>query len=94
MPSESEKKYEQPDPTINAIIIAYACEPNKPSEPAVGWNCIHEIAKFANVVVITRSNNRKSIETSSTDGRIKFVYVDYNEAITKLKKSVPICVYP
>ena len=28
------------------LILAYACEPNKPSEPGVGWHLGREISEF------------------------------------------------
>lgn len=47
---------------MRILISAYACEPGKGSEPAVGWNCVRQIASFHEVWVITRANNRESIE--------------------------------
>ena len=47
---------------MRILISAYACEPDKGSEPAVGWNCIREIARFHEVWTITRTNNRHPIE--------------------------------
>ena len=47
---------------LKVLLSAYACEPNKGSEPGVGWNWLIEIAKLNHkVTVITRSNNKKSI---------------------------------
>ena len=46
---------------IRVLISAYACEPNKGSEPGVGWNWALQMAKLNEVYVITRSNNRKII---------------------------------
>ena len=66
--------------TTRVLAFAYACEPNKGSEPGAGWNWVRMIARFADVWVITRANNRESIE-SFLDGlperdRLHFVYVD------------------
>jgi glycosyltransferase involved in cell wall biosynthesis len=47
---------------LRILISAYACEPDKGSEPGVGWNWVHQIARFHEVWVITRANNRKPIE--------------------------------
>ena len=44
------------------LILAYACEPNKGSEPEVGWKWIQQIAKFGECWVLTRANNRSVIE--------------------------------
>lgn len=48
---------------LKVLLSAYACEPNKGSEPGVGWNWTRQIARIADEVwVITRANNRRAIE--------------------------------
>jgi len=47
---------------LRILISAYACEPEKGSEPGVGWNWVRQIARFHEVWVITRANNREPIE--------------------------------
>ena len=37
---------------IRVLISAYACEPNKGSEPGVGWNWALQMAKMDEVYVI------------------------------------------
>jgi glycosyltransferase involved in cell wall biosynthesis len=49
---------------LRVLISAYACEPDKGSEPGVGWNWVRQIARFHEVWVITRANNRGLIEKS------------------------------
>jgi glycosyltransferase involved in cell wall biosynthesis len=49
---------------LRVLISAYACEPNKGSEPGVGWNWVRQIARFHEVWVVTRTNNRDPIEKS------------------------------
>ncbi len=44
------------------LVFAYACEPGKGSEPGVGWNWVREAARFHDLWVVTRANNRESIE--------------------------------
>jgi len=64
---------------LKVLISAYACEPEKGSEPGVGWNCVKQIAKFAEVWVITRKNNRAVIEEElkkNPEQNLHFVYVD------------------
>jgi len=64
---------------LKVLISAYACEPNKGSEPGVGWNWTRQIAKFAETWVITRTNNKKVIEEESRKKPIPnlhFVYID------------------
>jgi glycosyltransferase involved in cell wall biosynthesis len=61
------------------LISAYACEPHKGSEPGVGWNWAKQIAKFAEVWVITRANNRDAIEEElkkSPISNLHFLYYD------------------
>ncbi len=47
---------------MRVLISAYACEPGKGSEPEVGWTWALEIARWHEVWVITRANNRGPIE--------------------------------
>lgn len=64
---------------LRVLLSAYACEPEKGSEPAVGWNWLLQIARFHEVRVITRANNRDSIETALAKEPIPnshFVYFD------------------
>lgn len=48
---------------IHVLVSAYACDPTTGSEPGVGWNWVRQIARFAEVWVITRANNRDGIES-------------------------------
>lgn len=47
---------------LKVLVSAYACEPHKGSEPGVGWNWVRQISRLHEVWVITRANNRESIE--------------------------------
>lgn len=47
---------------LKVLISAYACEPDKGSEPEVGWQWVLQMARFHEVTVVTRSNNRQNIE--------------------------------
>ena len=49
---------------LRVLISAYACEPGKGSEPAVGWMWVHQVARFHEAWVITRANNRDVIENA------------------------------
>lgn len=71
----------------NLLISAYACEPFKGSEQAVGWNIVIELAKTNNVHVVTRTNNKEFIEPNvPTEVRehLTFHYYD-SEFFKKLK---------
>ena len=60
-------------------MSAYACEPGKGSEPAVGWSWVHQLARFHEVWVITRANNRKPIEDALAQKalpNVHWVYFD------------------
>lgn len=60
-------------------MSAYACEPGKGSEPGVGWNWAVQAARSHEVWVITRRNNRASIEAAmrTTDApNLHFAYHD------------------
>ena len=70
------------------LIIAYACEPNKPSEPGVGWNFIREISSFIDVTVITRKNNKSAIRATDFKN-VNFLYFDLPKLFQKIKKKVP-----
>lgn len=47
---------------LRILVSAYACEPGKGSEPGVGWNFAVHMARHHDVWVLTRANNRPSIE--------------------------------
>jgi glycosyltransferase involved in cell wall biosynthesis len=47
---------------LKVLLSAYACEPGKGSEPGVGWHWVEQIARFHEVWVVTRANNRGPIE--------------------------------
>lgn len=49
---------------MKIFISAYACEPEKGSEPGIGWNVVNELARSHEVHVLTRANNREAIETA------------------------------
>lgn len=70
------------------IVSAYACEPLKGSEPAVGWNWVKELGRHNKVHVITRANNQTVIEQhlpKELVGNVIFHYYDTPAFIKKLK---------
>jgi glycosyltransferase involved in cell wall biosynthesis len=63
---------------MKVLVSAYACEPGKGSEPGVGWHWITELAHLGHEVhVITRSNNRASIEKALADVSIMRLHFHY-----------------
>jgi len=64
---------------MKLLVSAYACEPGKGSEPAVGWNWVQALVRRGyEVHVITRSNNRANIEgaPASRQAGLTFHYHD------------------
>ncbi|KAB2833154.1 MAG: glycosyltransferase family 1 protein, partial [Candidatus Dadabacteria bacterium] len=64
---------------LKVLLSAYACESGKGSEPGVGWNWVNQIARFHDVWVITRANNRESIERENGGALsgVHWIYFDY-----------------
>src|SRR5215470_8353944 len=75
---------------LKVLISAYSCEPGKGSEPEVGWQWALQMARFHNVTVLTRSNNRAGIEaglaTVAEAGRPRFIYYDLDPILLTLKR--------
>ncbi len=64
---------------MKLLLSAYACEPNKGSEPGVGWNWAQALLRRGyEVHVITRSNNRPGIESAlrSVESPPRVAYYD------------------
>ncbi len=77
---------------MKILLSAYACEPNKGSEPGVGWSWAIEYAKCNEVWVLTRDNNRETIEKyiekypEYQNKNLHFVYVGLPPKLTFWKK--------
>jgi glycosyltransferase involved in cell wall biosynthesis len=76
---------------LKVLISAYACEPNKGSEPEVGWQWALQMARFHEVTVLTRTNNRKVIEKElerlrGSSALPEFVYHDEGPFLLWLKQ--------
>lgn len=70
------------------LVMAYGCEPGKGSEQGVGWNWSLQLARFADVTVVTRSNNRGAIEgnvPAEFERQLAFVYHDAPAWAQRLK---------
>jgi len=64
---------------MNVLVSAYACEPDRGSEPGVGWHWVQQIARFHKVWVLTRQNNRAAIRKKlarNPNPNLNFCYVD------------------
>ena len=64
---------------LKVFLIAFACEPHKGSEGGIGWNVTNQLARYHEVHVLTRANNRPPIEEylqDKTDPVPVFHYYD------------------
>src|SRR5690348_13918046 len=64
---------------MKILLSAYACEPNKGSEPAVGWNwMLALIEQGHDVTVLSRANNQAAIDAEVRERslRVRPVYYD------------------
>jgi glycosyltransferase involved in cell wall biosynthesis len=93
-----------PTPTkrLKVLLSAYACEPNRGSEPGVGWRWTGGLAELVDLKVLTRESNRSTIETAIQSSpltsplrRVQFYYDDLGVHALRLKASgwLPTFVY-
>jgi hypothetical protein len=88
-PSHLDEPSSEVPPRIKVLLIAYACEPNQGSEPGTGWNLAVGLARYCDVTVVTRANNKGVIERALPTGeglRLRFVYIDPSAFYLKLKR--------
>lgn len=75
---------------MKLLISAYACQPNRGSEEGVGWNWAFQAARFHEVWVLTRSINRKPVESElsrSPHPNLHFIFHDLPRGLDVLNKS-------
>lgn len=74
------------------LLSAYACEPDKGSEPAAGWHWALELSQKYEVTVLTRANNKASIEKylnlrkKAGESVFRVIYFDLPNWVLFLKK--------
>ena len=71
------------------LLSACACEPGKGSESGIGWHWVRQIARFHQVWVMTRANNRQPIEAALVKEplpNVHWVYFDLPRWIPFWKK--------
>lgn len=86
---------------LKLVLSCYACEPNRGSEPGVGWAWALGMAKRHETYVLTRANNRDVIEAELARLNLppsetpNIIYVDLSPFICRLKKRgiVPVSLY-
>jgi glycosyltransferase involved in cell wall biosynthesis len=76
---------------LKVLMSAYACEPSKGSEPEVGWQWAMQMARFHDVTVLTRENNRDGIESEiarlgGARAVPKFIYFDRSPFLLDIKR--------
>lgn len=79
----------KPRRRLKVLVAAYACEPDKGSEPGVGWNMAKQISRDHEAWVVTKDNNRAPIERALADQpnpNVHFVYVGLPRWLTFWKK--------
>src|SRR2546422_9912961 len=77
--------------SLKVLISAYACEPDKGSEPEVGWQWALQMSRFHDVTVLTRENNRANIERELprlTGPKPVFIYFDLAPVLLRMKKNL------
>ncbi|MCY2954572.1 MAG: glycosyltransferase family 4 protein [Planctomycetota bacterium] len=64
---------------MKVLLSAYSCQPNRGSEPGVGWNVATELSRSHHVWVITQPENQPMIERAiaqKNQPNLHFVYYD------------------
>jgi glycosyltransferase involved in cell wall biosynthesis len=61
------------------LVIAYACEPGRGSEPGVGWSLVESVARFADPTVLVGPEHVPAItawQQEHPDSPIEFAFVE------------------
>lgn len=79
---------------VRVLLSSYACEPGKGSEPGVGWKWVEGLAGRVDLAVITRANNRETIERDIAARleedplrKVQFHYHDLSTSFLRLKRA-------
>jgi glycosyltransferase involved in cell wall biosynthesis len=70
---------------LKVLIAAYACRPDKGSEPGVGWNMARELATHHEVWVLTRVNNQSAIDAELEKNPLPSLHIIYNDVPQPLR---------
>lgn len=73
------------------LVSAYDVNPYRGSESGTGWNFVRQLARFAEVVAVTRENNRPHIERYLAEHpeaatRVEFLYFDLPRSLRFWKR--------
>lgn len=66
---------------MKILISAYACEPNKGSEPGIGWNMVLEVAKRHCVWVLTSNTHKEKIEAEMSRNPVENLKIAYADPL-------------
>ena len=79
---------------MRVLLSAYGCEPDRGSEPGVGWRWANGLAGRVDLTVLTRKSNQSNIEAgvarSAEDDplrKVRFLYHDLPGWVLFLKKT-------
>jgi hypothetical protein len=76
---------------LHVLLSAYACEPNRGSEPGVGWTWASQLPRCCRVSVITRTKNKPVIEAQlrrEPIPNLRFYYVDLPKWLRFWKRGI------
>jgi glycosyltransferase involved in cell wall biosynthesis len=80
---------------LRILLSAYACEPHLGSEPGIGWHWATRLARAGHEVrVLTRANNRASIESALAEDPVPnlgFSYYDLPAWACRWKNHAGLC---
>lgn len=74
---------------MKVLISAYACEPDRGSEPGIGWNWACSVSKFHSVWILTQEKFRGHIEETLRSTPIpnaRFIFLDLPKWVLFLRK--------
>jgi len=76
---------------MKILMSAFACEPNRGSEPGVGWNTAIQAARTHEVWVVTRAEHRAVIEQhlqNHPQDNLRFIFCDLPRWSIRWQKGV------
>jgi len=62
---------------LKILVSAYACRPSEGSEPSIGWNFVKELVNYHEVWLLTRANNRPSLEAELQANPLPSLHIIY-----------------
>ncbi|MBK7673467.1 MAG: glycosyltransferase [Candidatus Accumulibacter sp.] len=80
---------------MKVLLLAYACEPGRGSEPGVGWHWAQNLAPHAEIHVLTRANNEAAIiaAMATIPAQISFHYHDLGRYTRMIKRVIGVQAY-